>query len=219
MRTECSPNTVGPQPHKVPGDPGQVTCVRWDIYRLKYRPVADADPLTELALAAGRGDRAALDEFIRATERDVWRTVAFLADPGSADDLTQETYLRVIGALPRFAGRSSARTWLLSIARRVVADQIRRNQARPRTTSQIDLEGLLSASPAAARFEDVVEIRMLLDGLEPNRRDALVLTQVLGLSYAEAAEVSGCPLGTIRSRVARAREDLIAAAQRDDRAG
>jgi RNA polymerase sigma-70 factor (ECF subfamily) len=60
---------------------------------------------------------------------------------------------------------------------------------------------------------------MLLDGLEPNRRDALVLTQVLGLSYAEAAEVSGCPLGTIRSRVARAREDLIAAAQRDDRAG
>lgn len=181
--------------------------------------MTDADPLTELALAAGRGDRAALDEFIRATERDVWRTVAFLADPGSADDLTQETYLRVIGALPRFAGRSSARTWLLSIARRVVVDQIRRNQARPRTTSQIDLEGLLSASPAAARFEDVVEIRMLLDGLEPNRRDALVLTQVLGLSYAEAAEVSGCPLGTIRSRVARAREDLIAAAQRDDRAG
>lgn len=181
--------------------------------------MADADPLTVLALAAGRGDRAALDEFIRATERDVWRTVAFLADPGSADDLTQETYLRVISALPRFAGRSSARTWLLSIARRVVVDQIRRNQARPRTTSQIDLEGLLSTSPTAARFEDVVEIRMLLDGLEPNRRDALVLTQVLGLSYAEAAEVSGCPLGTIRSRVARAREDLIAAAQRDDRAG
>ena len=211
--------TVGPSPHKVPGHHGHVTCVRWDVYRLKYRPVADADPLTEMALAAGRGDRAALDEFIRATERDVWRTVAFLADPGSADDLTQETYLRVISALPRFAGRSSARTWLLSIARRVVVDQIRRNQARPRTTGQIDLEGLLSTSPAAARFEDVVEIRMLLDGLEPNRRDALVLTQVLGLSYAEAAEVSGCPLGTIRSRVARAREDLIAAAQRDDRAG
>ena len=181
--------------------------------------MTDTDPLTTLALAAGRGDRAALDEFIRATERDVWRTVAFLADPGMADDLTQETYLRVVGALPRFVGRSSARTWLLSIARRVVVDQIRRNQARPRTTGQIDLEGMFSNSPASARFEDVVEIRMLLDGLEPNRRDALVLTQVLGLSYAEAAEVSGCPLGTIRSRVARAREDLIAAARRDDRTG
>lgn len=176
------------------------------------------DPLTHVALAAGRGDRAALDQFIRATERDVWRTVAFLADPGSADDLTQETYLRVIGALPRFAGRSSARTWLLSIARRVVVDQIRRNQARPRTTSQVDLEGL-PAPQSATRFEEVVEIRMLLDGLTPDRRDALVLTQVLGLSYDEAAEVCGCPLGTIRSRVARARDDLIAAARRDDRTG
>jgi RNA polymerase sigma-70 factor (ECF subfamily) len=180
--------------------------------------VSDVDPITELALAAGQGDRVALDQFIRATERDVWRTVAFLADPGSADDLTQETYLRAIGALPRFAGRSSARTWLLSIARRVVVDQIRRNQARPRTTSQVDLEGLLG-TPSAARFEDVVEVGILLDGLSAERRDALVLTQVLGLSYDEAAEVCGCPLGTIRSRVARAREDLIAAARRDDLTG
>ena len=180
--------------------------------------MTDGDALTALALAAGRGDRAALDQFIRATERDVWRTVAFLADPGSADDLTQETYLRVIGALPRFAGRSSARTWLLSIARRVVVDQIRRNQARPRTTSQVDLEGLVIA-PQISRFEDVVEVGMLLDGLEPDRRDALVLTQVLGLSYDEAAEVCGCPVGTIRSRVARARDDLINAARRDDLTG
>jgi RNA polymerase sigma-70 factor (ECF subfamily) len=179
----------------------------------------DDDRVTSLALAAGRGDTAALEAFIRATERDVWRTVAFLGDPGSADDLTQETYLRVIGALPRFAGRSSARTWLLSIARRVVVDQIRRNQARPRTTSQVDLEGLLNTPPSVARFEDVIEVRMLIDGLDPDRRDALVLTQVLGLSYGEAAEVCGCPLGTIRSRVARARDEMIAAARRDDRAG
>ncbi len=181
--------------------------------------VADDDALTRLALAAGRGDRRALDEFIRASERDVWRTVAYLADPGMADDLTQETFIRALGALPRFAGRSSARTWLLSIARRVVVDQIRRNQARPRTTGQIDLEDVLSTSPGQARFEDVIEITMLVDGLEPDRRDALVLTQVLGLSYAEAAEVCGCPLGTIRSRVARARDDLITAAERDERAG
>lgn len=181
--------------------------------------VTDPDTLTALALAAGRGDRKALDEFIRETKRDVWRTVAFLADPGSADDLTQETYLRALGALPRFAGRASARTWLLSIARRVVVDQVRRNQARPRTTGGVDLEGLHSGPAAGPRFEDVVELNMLLDGLESDRRDALVLTQVLGLSYGEAAEVCGCPLGTIRSRVARARDDLISAAQRDDRAG
>lgn len=177
------------------------------------------DRVTDLALAAGRGDQAALEQFIRATERDVWRTVAFLADPASADDLTQETFLRAIGALPRFAGRSSARTWLLSIARRVVVDQIRRNQARPRCTGGIDLESLLDSRQGTARFEDITEIRMLLDGLDPDRRNALVLTQVLGLSYAEAAEVCGCPVGTIRSRVARARDDLITASNRDDRAG
>jgi RNA polymerase sigma-70 factor (ECF subfamily) len=181
--------------------------------------VSDEDRVTTLALAAGRGDRRALEQFIDATRRDVWRTVAFLADPGLADDLTQETYLRALGALPRFAGRSTARTWLLSIARRVVVDQVRRNQARPRTVGGVDLEGLLNSQPAAARFEDIIEIRMLLDGLDPDRRDALMLTQVMGLSYAEAGEVCGCPVGTIRSRVARARDDLLAAAQRDDRTG
>jgi len=176
------------------------------------------DQVTRLALAAGTGDDRALDEFIRATRRDVWRCVAFLGDPGTADDLTQETYLRAIGALPRFTAASSARTWLLSIARRAVVDHIRHNQARPRTTQVDDLEAVVQLRRPAGRFEDVVEVRLLLDGLSAERREALMLTQVLGLSYAEAAEVSGCPVGTIRSRVARAREDLLAA-NRDNRTG
>ena len=179
----------------------------------------DDDQVTVLALAAGRGDAAALEAFIKATQRDVWRTVAFMGDPGYADDLTQETFLRALGSLPRFSGRSTARTWLMSIARRVVVDQIRRNQARPRTASAVDLDQVLDTAPSAARFEDIIEIRMLLDGLDADRRDALMLTQVLGLTYAEAAEVCGCPVGTIRSRVARAREDLINAARRDDQVG
>ncbi|BBY60560.1 RNA polymerase sigma factor SigC [Mycolicibacterium sarraceniae] len=179
----------------------------------------DDDQITRLALAAGRGDAAALEQFIKATQLDVWRTVAFLGDPGSADDLTQETFLRALGSLPRFTARSSARTWLLSIARRVVVDQIRRNQSRPRTTSTVDLEPVLDTRRRAASFEDIVEIKMLLDGLDPDRRDALMLTQVLGLSYTEAAAVCGCPVGTIRSRVARGREDLLKAAIRNDRAG
>jgi len=179
----------------------------------------DDDAVTCLALAAGRGDLAALEQFIKATERDVWRTVAFLADPGTADDLTQETFLRALGSLPRFTARSSARTWLLSIARRVVVDQIRRNQSRPRTSCTVDLERVLDTRRSAARFEDIIEIRLLLDSLDTDRRDALILTQVLELSYAEAAEVCGCPVGTIRSRVARARDDLLNAANRDDQVG
>lgn len=65
----------------------------------------------------------------------MWRFVTYLSDAGSADDLTQETFLRAIGAIERFSGRSSARTWLLSIARRVVADHIRHVQSRPRSAA------------------------------------------------------------------------------------
>ncbi|OBC08440.1 RNA polymerase subunit sigma [Mycobacterium sp. 852013-50091_SCH5140682] len=179
----------------------------------------DDDQITHLAKSAGRGDQAALSQFIEATQRDVWRTVAYLADPGSADDLTQETFLRAIRALPRFSGRSSARTWLLSIARRVVVDQIRYNTSRPRTVHVVELDDVAGAAGRGARIENMVEIRMLLADLDADRREALILTQVIGMSYAEAAEVCGCPVGTIRSRVARARDDLMRAANADDRAG
>jgi len=103
--------------------------------------------LTALAYAAARGDRDALTGLIRATQRDLMRFLGPLSSAGDVEDLTQETYLRAVRALPDFAGRSSVRTWLFAIGRRV----------------------------------------------------------------AEAAEVCGCPVGTIRSRVARAREDLVAA--------
>ena len=166
-----------------------------------------------LALAAGAGDQAALERFVRASQRDVWRLVAHLARVDVADDLTQETYLRAIPSLARFAGRSTARTWLLSIARRVVVDHIRAAQSRPRTTGSVDWAQAADQRQAAIRgsaagFEDIVELAVLLDALEPERREALVLTQVLGLSYAEAADICRCPVGTIRSRVARARDDL-----------
>ena len=179
----------------------------------------DDDRITHLALSAGQGDRAALSEFIQATQRDVWRMVAYLADPASADDLTQETFLRAIGSLSRFSGLSTARTWLLSIARRVVVDQIRYNTTRPRAANVADLDDAVGRGQRSSRIEDIVETRILLDGLGVERREALILTQILGLSYAEAAGVCGCPIGTIRSRVARAREDLLRAADEGDLAG
>src|SRR4051812_15724247 len=123
----------------------------------------------------------------------------------TADDLAQETYLRALGGLARFEGRSSARTWLLSIARRVVADQVRAAKVRPRTT---DLDAWVAESTG---FEDNVLLEDLVRSLTPDRREAFVLTQTLGLSYADAADVCGCPVGTIRSRVARARDDLVTA--------
>jgi RNA polymerase sigma-70 factor, ECF subfamily len=176
-------------------------------------PRRDDIRTTALALAAGAGDRDALAAFISATQRDVYRFLSHLCDRDDAEDLTQETYLRALRALSSFAGRSSARTWLLAIARRVAADQIRRRVTRPRTTAVEDWDTVVAGSPAHRRsgFDEGILLRELVAGLEPDRRDAFILTQVLGLDYAAAAEVCDCPVGTIRSRVARAREDLIRA--------
>jgi RNA polymerase sigma-70 factor, ECF subfamily len=175
---------------------------------------ADDQRITEWALAAGRGDRVALSAFVRATQRDVHRFVAHLADPGQAEDLTQETYLRALRALPRFEGAAPARAWLLSIARRVAADAVRVARRRPRITAVDDWE----AAANSTRFglvrgaaDEVVLLGELVAGLDADRREAFVLTQMLDLSYAETAEICGCPIGTVRSRVARAREDLAAA--------
>lgn len=182
---------------------------------------ADRDArTTELALAAGRGDHRALESFIRETQRDVWRFIAHLSSVAAADDLTQETYLRAMKSLPRFAAQSSARTWLLSIARRVVVDQVRSAMSRPRLVGSDDWiaaadTAYSESSTSTNHSEDLVEVRMLLAGLPTERREALILTQVLGLSYDEAAHVLGCPIGTVRSRVARAREQLVAAARAD----
>ncbi|HYQ34671.1 MAG TPA: RNA polymerase sigma factor SigC [Mycobacterium sp.] len=180
---------------------------------------SDDEAVTQLALAAARGNARALEAFVKATQQDVWRFVAYLSDVGTADDLTQETFLRAIGAIERFAGRSSARTWLLAIARRVVADHIRHAQSRPRTAPGADPDHLLSGDRHARGFEDLVEVTTMIAGLTAEQREALLLTQLLGLPYADAAEVCGCPVGTIRSRVARARDALLADGERDDLTG
>nr|WP_239522746.1 sigma-70 family RNA polymerase sigma factor [Geodermatophilus sabuli] len=173
--------------------------------------------MERLAAAAVEGDPLAAAALVRATQSDVWRLCAALGDRGSADDLTQETYLRAFGALHRFEGRSSLRTWLLSIARRVCADAIRSRRRRRLTLvrDDADLESLDRADDRDRVGEGAV-VNDLLTRLDPDRREAFVLTQLLGLPYAEAAEVAGCPVGTIRSRVARARADLVDALTEGD---
>jgi RNA polymerase sigma-70 factor, ECF subfamily len=167
------------------------------------------DDLTALAEAAAGGDTTAMTAFIRASQQEVWSLCAYLVDSEASDDLTQETFLRAFRALPGFRGESSARTWLLSIARRVCMDELRRRSRQRRQESRLLALGD-RASPATAGTEEI-EVRELLSHLPEDRRTAFVLTQITGLSYEDAARACGVPVGTIASRVARARSDLIAA--------
>ncbi|WP_051580902.1 sigma-70 family RNA polymerase sigma factor [Pseudonocardia acaciae] len=169
----------------------------------------DDHALTELALRAREGDRDAATRFVEHTQQQVWRMLVALSDRTVAEDLTQETYARAFRSLPGFRAESSVRAWLLAIARRVAADQLRAAKVRP----QIDPDAAVEDAPGARDGADLgesVALHAMLDQLDPDRRLAFLLTQLLGLSYQEAAEVCGCPVGTIRSRVARARDELVA---------
>ncbi|MEU7906965.1 sigma-70 family RNA polymerase sigma factor [Actinoplanes sp. NPDC049118] len=168
------------------------------------------DPLDSLALRARAGDARAQVAFVRATQPEVWRFTAALVDPGSADDLTQETYLRAFKALPGFEGRAAVRTWLLGIARRTCADHLRAVVRRRRLDARLAAQAWTDI-PQQSDPAHRLGAADLLSRLGQERRTAFVLTQVLGMSYAEAAEVEEVPVGTIRSRVARAREELVTA--------
>jgi RNA polymerase sigma-70 factor (ECF subfamily) len=171
------------------------------------------DELTQMALAAAGGDRAAVAAFVRRTQPEVWRLCARLGDRADADDLTQEVYLRALPALARFRADASARTWLLQITRHVCADHVRRSSRRRALLDRLVQRGETSEAEPARTGE--VELDEAVATLDEDRRAAFVLTQVIGLSYAEAAEVCEVPVGTIRSRVARARSDLLDALRAD----
>jgi RNA polymerase sigma-70 factor, ECF subfamily len=177
--------------------------------------VLDDDATTGWALAAQRGDRDAAAAFIRATTGHLRRLLSYLADAGQVDDLVQETYLRAFAALPRYAQRSPARLWLLSIARRVAADQVRSSQRSPRRTGG-DWQYELDRRQNVADHSGAAELRSAIASLDPEPREAFVLTRVMGLSYEEAAQACGCPVGTIRSRVFRARADLLDSLREDE---
>ena len=172
----------------------------------------EVDRLTNLLVAARDGDRGALERFVAETQADVWRLCRYLGDERVADDLAQETYERAIGSLHRYRADGAARGWLLTIARRVCADHARRAVRRRRIDQRVmrsatagSLDGTVVSPDGSGR----VDLDELLAELDDDRRAAFVLTQVLGLHYDEAAEVLGCPIGTVRSRVSRARADLV----------
>ena len=156
-------------------------------------------------MRAKSGDRYALDEFVSETLSDVLGVCRYLGKPSDPEDLAQETYTRALGSIHHFRGDGSARAWLLSIARRVCADATRR-EIKSRRLDQRLIADLITKSHHDEAWFEVDE---LLSGLNDARRTAFVLTQLIGLSYEEAAETIGCPIGTIRSRVARARQQLL----------
>lgn len=171
------------------------------------------EPLFDLVHAAGEGDDRAVRALVDATGDLVARVCTALGSGTDVDDLVQETYIRAMRGAAAFRGDAPVAAWLVAIARRVCADAVRRRRRQRRLTERL--------RSTAIRTDDTVDLDGLDDGglgalvlgLDPDRREAFVLTRIVGLSYEEAATVLGCPIGTVRSRVARARADLRAAVE------
>lgn len=165
------------------------------------------EDLSELLRRAADGEGAAEEAFVARTIDDVWRYCRHAVGPGHADDATQATYLRALRSLGNFRGESSAKTWLIGVARHTCLDMRRSLARRHRLVDRLEVQP--EESVAGLYDEKVpVEIEELLAALSEDRREAFVLTQVLGFSYDATAAVLEVPIGTVRSRVARARADL-----------
>jgi RNA polymerase sigma-70 factor (ECF subfamily) len=174
------------------------------------------DRLTRLLLDAQRGDRDALERFVAETQHDVMVMCRYLGDRDNADDLAQQAYQRAFTSLHRFRATGPAKHWLLTITRRTCADAARR-RARRRQVDRLVLAFPYDESDRTEPIGGRLGVDELLYQLEPDRRAAFVLTQLNGLRYEEAARVLDVPIGTIRSRVSRAREQLAEAVRAVER--
>lgn len=186
----------------------------------------DAWDEESLIRAAQRGNLDAFNELILHYQSRVYNLAYHIMhDPAAADDATQEAFISAYRAIKRFRG-GSFRAWLLRIVTNACYDELRRRKRRPNVSWEEfgDLEE--EANPhlvdSGAKPEDSVQQQELKDLLErtlaqlpDHQRTTLVLVDRLGLSYEEAAETMGVALGTVKSRLARARTEMQALLQKE----
>jgi RNA polymerase sigma-70 factor (ECF subfamily) len=160
------------------------------------------------------GRKNAFETLFRRYERKVYNlALKMLKDPDFAYDIVQEVFFKLLKHLPRFKSRSSFSTWLYSITMNACRDALKK--AKRWQTSSLDECWLLPANPTQfepAKISQAKEVqRVLIEAigtLPHHLREVILLRDIEGLSYSEIAQVLNIPLGTVRSRLARARIGL-----------
>ncbi|MGH9247343.1 MAG: sigma-70 family RNA polymerase sigma factor [Acidimicrobiales bacterium] len=161
------------------------------------------EPAPQTIRTAAEGDLRAFESLMRAYQAHVFRFLRHLVgDATLAEDLTQETFLRVYRRLGSFRFQSKFSTWLFQIARNAATDELRSQQRRARLLT------MAPAPPGPSAPDARAELQAALASLSPTLREALLLVEIFGLAYAEVAEVLALPVGTVKSRVFHARQRL-----------
>jgi RNA polymerase sigma-70 factor (ECF subfamily) len=143
----------------------------------------------------------------------------YVGEPAVAQDLLQETLIRIDRGLPNFEGRASLKTWAFSIATRVAADHFRKPANRVRIVDVDETADLSDADRSVDQRLVIDEmnscVREVIDSLPEDYRAAIVLHDLEGLTAVETAEVSGCSVATAKIRIHRARLRLRKALERE----
>jgi RNA polymerase sigma-70 factor (ECF subfamily) len=171
------------------------------------------EPEPDVVRAAMAGDLAAFEWLVRCYQAHVWRFLRHLLGDGAlAEDVTQETFLRVYQHLPAFGWRSKFSTWVFRVARNAGIDALRNRRRHDQL-----LHALPPPRPEPAP-DARAEARAAVAALSPKLREALLLVEVFGFTYREAAQVLRVPDGTVKSRVFNARVRLAAWSDEEGRA-
>ena len=166
---------------------------------------------------AQRGDERAFTLIVRAYEQPVYNYVLRLVgDRSLAEDLTQEVFLRVYQGLPGFSDRSRFTTWLFQVTKNRVLDELRALERRPRAVVGLDdIPPLEVVDQPFERSETIDALWRAVEGLTVDLKMALLLRDVVGLSYAEIGDSLEITLATVKWRIYKAREEVATALARD----
>jgi RNA polymerase sigma-70 factor (ECF subfamily) len=171
--------------------------------KMSDRPTDDA----ELLAAARDGDLDAFEALVVEHTRTVYaHALRFFGDPTAAEDTVQEVWIKVYRALPTFDGRARFSTWLYRVTRNTCLDQVRAGARRPIPVDPFD--AVTAPGDLADEVALSTSVEQAMRALTPEDRDAFSAVALYGLTYAEVAETLQVPVGTVKSRVFRARRSL-----------
>jgi RNA polymerase sigma-70 factor, ECF subfamily len=180
--------------------------------------VSLAQPDYGVLRKAQRGDERAFTLILRAYETPVFNYVLRLVggDRALAEDLTQEVFLRVFQGLPKFSLRSKFTTWLFQVTKNRVLDELRASERRPRALVALDDIAPLEVLDAPVeRIEEIDALWVAIEDLSVDLKMALLLRDVVGLSYSEIADSLEITLATVKWRIYKAREEVQLALGRE----